>query len=155
MRTVTQLRWQIMIPSPQAEVWACLVDFESMHTWFVGVRRMSLLGAEPGPGAERLLRLFTGATHRERITRWQPPERLSIVVLDPPLVGRDWAADMRLYEAGAGTELQWELSYEPRYGAAGRIVNRLLVQPVLDIVFRVSLHRFRARVAQEARHGHD
>jgi uncharacterized protein YndB with AHSA1/START domain len=154
MRTVTYLHWRITIPSAKAEVWARLVDFESMHTWFVGVRRMSLLAAEPGPGAERLLRLITGTTHRERITRWEPPERLSIVVLDSPVVGRDWAADIRLCEDGVGTELRWELRYEPRFGVAGRIVNRLLVQPVLDIVFRVSLRRLRVRVEQEAQHGH-
>jgi hypothetical protein len=148
-----QLRWRISIRSTRGEVWAHLVDFERMHAWFLGVRRMSLLAAEPSRGAERVLRLISGASHRERIIRWEPPERLSIVVLDPVIAGRDWVADIALREQGAATELSWELRYEPRFGVAGRLLDRLLVQPVLNIVFRTSLRRLRARVEeQETRH---
>jgi hypothetical protein len=153
---MTRLRWQISMRSTRAETWAQVVDFERMHTWFVGVRRMTLLAPEPFQGAERILRLVGGTTHRERITRWEPPERFSIVVLDPVFAGRDWAADIALHEDGPATELSWELRYEPRDGLAGSLLDRVLVQPVLHIVFRTSLRRLRDRTQrQEARRGHE
>lgn len=126
-----------------------------MHTWFVGVRRMTLLAPEPFQGAERILRLVGGTTHRERITRWEPPERFSIVVLDPVFAGRNWAADIDLHEDDAATELSWELRYEPRDGLPGRLLDRVLVQPVLYTVFRTSIRRLRNRIEkQEGRRGH-
>jgi hypothetical protein len=77
-------------------------------------------------------------------------------VLDPVFAGRNWAADISLDEHDSATELSWELRYEPRSGLAGRVLDRLLVRPVLDIVFRASLRRLRVVVeGQEARRGQD
>jgi hypothetical protein len=142
------LRWRASIQSTTAEVWARLVDFERMHIWFLGVKRVTLLAAEPSVGAVRIMRLVAGTAHRERITRWEPPDRFSIVVLDPPFIGRYWVADIDLHEHRVGgdppgVDLFWELRYEPRFGLAGRLIDRLLIQPILDVAFRTSLRRLR------------
>lgn len=143
---MSQLRWRVSIPGEAHSVWDRLVDWERMHTWFVGLRRMTLLAAEPSVGAVRRMQLFYGTSHYERITRWEPPTRLSIAVLDPPFIGRNWVADIDLHEHPSGVELCWELRYEPRFGLAGRIVDRMVVRPGIDVTFRVSLRRLRAAV---------
>ncbi len=138
---MSRLCWRVPIQSTAADVWTRLTDFERMPAWFLGVKRVTLLAPEPSAGAVRVMRLVTGASHRERITRWEPPHRFSIVVLDPLFVGRDWIADIALHERRAGVDLSWELRYEPRFGLGGGLMDRLLVRPILHIVFRISLRR--------------
>ncbi len=75
-------------------------------------------------------------------------------MLDQVVVGRGREADIALHGDGSATEVSWELRYEPRSGRFGRPLDQLLVQPVLDILFRTSLRSLRSRVEeQEARFG--
>lgn len=140
---MSRLQWRVSITSTVSDVWGHLVDWEQMPTWFLGVRRVQLLAAEPRVGAARVLYLGLGSRHREQITRWEPPTGFSIAVVDPPFIGRDWVADVDLREHPAGVELSWDLRYEPRYGPIGRVVDSLFVRPCIDIAFRVSLRRLR------------
>lgn len=143
---VSRLRSRVSIASTSPAVWDRLMDWEQMGSWFLGVKRVKLLSAEPAVGAVRLLQLSYGPTHRERITRWHPPTGFSIEVVDPPFIGRDWAADIDLHEHAAGVDVSWELRYEPRFGAVGRVINSLLILPFIGIAFRWSLRNLRVAI---------
>lgn len=137
------LRWHITVASTPERVWEKVTDFATMHRWFVGVRRVTLHALAPHAGAERTLTLLGGISHLERLGSWDPAARcLSIEVLDPPVIARDWVGTIAVGGTDGATELSWELRYRPRFGLPGRVVDALFVAPVLNVAFALSLRRF-------------
>ncbi len=145
MRT---LRWRVHIASPPSRVWAAVTDFATMHRWFLGVRRVTLHAPAPLAGAHRTLALVGGLSHLERIGHWDPERSFSIEVLEPPLVARDWVGDIAVAGVSGGAELSWQLRYRPRFGLAGRVLDALVVAPVLNFTFTRSLRRLKTALEQ-------
>ena len=132
-----------------AEVFATLTRFETMHRWFVGVRRV----AADGPleaGALRTVTLAIGRGYRERITRFEPGRAFSYTVVDPPAGFRCWSADIDVEEEGAGTRVVWRIRYLIGAGRLGRTADRVLIAPFLGAVLSVSLSRLRREVEGSA-----
>jgi ligand-binding SRPBCC domain-containing protein len=140
----TVLCWRKEIRAPADRVWARVTDFPRMPEWFLGVRRVALAAREPAAGVERLLTLRSGISHRERIAAWEPCRSFAVEVLEPPFFARGWRGDIALDERDGATSLDWRLRYTPRFGSAGRALDRLLVRPVLGLAFRASLRRLAA-----------
>jgi uncharacterized protein YndB with AHSA1/START domain len=143
---VTTIERTIEIRAPRKRVWAQLTDFAQMQAWFLGVKRVQVPGGVARAGAERLLTLVWGASHRERFGHWEPEKSFSIIVLDPPRFVREWTALIRIDEVGAGTTVFWEMRWEPRFGLLGRVFDRVLLRPAIGTALRVSLGRLRRRV---------
>jgi len=145
------LRWRLTIASTPERVWAKLTDFATMHRWFLGVRRVTLHALAPHAGAERTLSLLGGISHLERLGRWDPAARsFSIEVLEPPAIARDWVGSIAVGGTDGAAELSWELRYRPRFGLPGRVLDALIVAPVLNLAFTLSLRRFADQI-QRAR----
>jgi hypothetical protein len=140
------LLWERRIRATPERLWAVLTDFPRMHEWFLGVRRVRLAAPAPAAGMERTLTLVTGQSHRERIATWDPPRLLEIEVLEPPVLARDWRASIRLEPVGPDVRLAWSLRYAPRFGPVGRVLDRLVLRPLLRTAFDVSLDRLQSRV---------
>lgn len=147
------LRWTIAIDAPRAVVWAVLADFASWRWWFPGVRRVAVPSGAPRVGAERILTLAWGRSHRERFAVWEEGRSFAVEVTDPPLVARGMRGQPVLRDDGAGTVLEWELRYEPRFGVAGRVLDRLVLTPGLGLAFRVAVTRLRHRAEAAAARG--
>lgn len=141
----TVLVWERVLRSNPADLWAVLTDFPRMHEWFPGVRRMAV-AAPPAAGVERTLTLISGQSHRERIGVWDPPRAYTVEVLEPPPFTRDWLASIRLEPVGDRVRLLWSLHYATRFGPVGRLVDVLVLRPVLATAFRAGLRRLQARV---------
>ena len=133
-----------------AVVWAQLTDFARWPEWFFGVRRLDVSPPGGGPDAERRITLVYGGTHRERITRWEPPKAFCLEVRDPPFFARCWRVAVHLEPSAQSTRLSWEMEYEMRMGALGRAIDRVAVAPVLRLILQVSLRRLRSLTASPA-----
>jgi hypothetical protein len=144
--SVSGVRVEALLPRGRAEAWEALADFERWPSWCLGVRALSASPPAGGVGAERRLRLVHGASHRERITSWDPPASFALRVLDPPLFTSRFEAAVSLHECEAGTRLVWTLVWAMRFGAAGRLFERLVLAPVLRLALRVSLARLARRL---------
>jgi len=146
LRNATVLRWSIYIAAPRTAVWGRLCDFTGWPRRFPGVREVRVPGGNPAVGADRVLVLAVGPAHHERFTAWDPGRGFAVAVLDPPLFADGWEGRPTLRHEGAGTVLDWELRYRPRFGTAGRVLDRLVLAPVLGLAFRVALLRLRRLV---------
>jgi hypothetical protein len=119
-----------------------------MHTWFVGVRCVELCASLPGSGAERVLTLITGASHRERIGDWVEERRFTIEVLDPPRFARSWCGRIELAPRQDGTRIDWRIDWTVVGGRLGALLDRALVVPVLQFALSLSLVRLRHQLAR-------
>lgn len=143
---MTRLYREVEIRTPPESVWQVLTDFEAMPSWFLGVRRMRLLAPEPAEGAERILTLIHGASHRERIEEWAPEKGFSIRVLDPPFFVREWSARVAIDRSASGARVRWQMDWQSRFRRAGRLFDRAAIFPVMDFVLRRSLEKLRCRL---------
>jgi hypothetical protein len=145
---MTSVSQRIPLPGSPERAWAALVDFDKMHEWFVGVARVAL--REPNrplaTGSERTLKLIHGASHREKIGELEIGKFFTIIVLDPPAFTRSWTARIALESSEAGPMLEWQMNWEPRFGALGALFNRALVAPVIDFALRRSLRNLARRL---------
>ncbi len=134
----------IEIERSRETVFERVVDFDRMHEWFYGVRRVSLLSSELEAGAERRLTLVHGASHLERIAAWNPPKSFSIRVLEPPVFSHRWEASIQFdSDDGSATAIRWEMSWRARFGPPGRIFNGWLVRPIVGLALQRSLRRLK------------
>jgi uncharacterized protein YndB with AHSA1/START domain len=143
---VTQVDRGVEIRTPPERVWQALTDFEAMPRWFFGVRRIRLLAPEPAEGAERILTLIHGGSHRERIEGWEPEKGFSIRVLDPPFFVHEWSARIAIDRSTSHTWVRWQMDWRPRFGLAGRLFDRAVLFPVIDFALRRSLEQLRRRL---------
>ena len=143
---MTTVGHAIEIRATPEQTWAELTDFSQMHSWFLGVKRVRVLAEAPSAGAERMLTLAWGVSHRERFGHWEPNKSFSIVVLDPPVFVHSWTALIRIENGEAGVTLDWEMRWEPRFGLLGAAFDLLLLQPAIRTALRVSMRRLRSRV---------
>ncbi len=143
---MTTVRHSIEIRTTAERLWTELTDFSQMHTWFLGVKKVRVLAETPRAGAERILTLVWGASHRERFGHWEPYKSFSIIVTDVPMFVRAWTALIRIENDGDRVTLDWEMCWEPRFGLLGAIFDRLLLRPAIRTALRVSMRRLRRRV---------
>jgi hypothetical protein len=130
-------------------LFAALVRFETMHRWFVGVRRVAAEGPLEA-GAFRTVTLANGRGYRERITRFEPGRAFSYAVLDPPAGFRCWTADIDVEEQGPDARVVWRIRYQFAAGRLNRLADRFFIAPFLGVVLALSLSRLRREVE---RHG--
>jgi uncharacterized membrane protein len=146
---MTIIKRETEIQSTCEQVWAHVIDFEKMPIWFYGVKRVSVLSPELGVGTERLVTIITGRAYRERFVHWETNKSFSFIVLDPPLFIKEWAAFVNLRPTFDSVILRWEIHYTMRYGSLGKMLDRLLLAPIMNRVLLLSLKRLKTVVERE------
>lgn len=137
---------RVALHADPAEVWRVLTDFESLHTWFFGVRSVRVLSPRLGTGARRVLTLNTGKKHLEEVAEWVEGRRYTIEVKDPPVFAKSWRGIVELESSHATSSVIWRLVWTVKLGRAGVILDHLLVVPVLWAALWWSLRRLRRQL---------
>jgi hypothetical protein len=107
-------------------VWALLEDVSAWPRWGAWTHAEVEGGGPQQPGAVRVL-VKRPYRMRERITEWEPGQRMGYEVLEGMKV-TGYQATVTLDEAdGGGTRIRWHSTYE-RAGALTAFVLRLAVR---------------------------
>ncbi len=137
---MTQVRFKIPIDAPAEQVWAVLADFGAVSRYSPTVVHSYLTGDQrAGVGTARHCDLaLPGATVDERIVDWRDGERYTLEIFDgdklPPFRSAHASFDVRA--AGPDrTVVAAELAYELKYGPAGTLMDRMMVEPKFRAAF--------------------
>ena len=137
------IRREIEIRRGLDETWNRVTDFERMPAWFYGIKSVTVLSQELGIGAERIVTFLTRQSFREKIVQWDRNSFFSYIVVNPPVFSKDWADSISLRPASDSVILNWEIRYTMRLGILGKMVDGLLLAPIVDKVLLFSLRKFK------------
>jgi uncharacterized protein YndB with AHSA1/START domain len=124
---------------PVDRVWAVLSDHEGMSAWAPGLKAELTKPGETernGVGAVRKLSTPGPAPAIvEEITAYEPDQRLAYKALaGVPLKG--YRGEVQLRPSGAGTEIEYTISVEPRVPVVEPAVAKLIARSLLALLVR-------------------
>lgn len=141
--TVPRVAVSVLIRAPLADVWHALADLESHTAWMADARAIAFPGGRrSGPGTVMEVDTRIGPFRLEdrlEVTEWEEPRRIAVEHLGP--VGGTGRFDLAPL-AGA-IRFTWTEHLRFPWWLGG-VVTALLARPVLTIVWRRNLGRFKA-----------
>ncbi len=124
-------------PASRKQVWRLLADAGTWPRWGTWSSVEVEGDGEPRLGAIRVLRQGPYRV-RERVTEWQPDERMAYELLEGMNV-RDYRSVVTLEDApGGGTLVRWRSTYE-RAGLMTKLLLRLAVREAPRRVARAAV----------------
>lgn len=147
---MTDLHSRARAEADRGTVWGILVDHARMSSWMSRVWRSRLVTPGPddrnGVGAIRTVMTVAGPA-REVVTAFEPPEHLEYRWVSDSALVRGYHSSVDLTPGpGGGTEINWNISFQPRLRPATPLIERLA---------RFTTERFSsdlARAADKPRH---
>jgi hypothetical protein len=130
-----------ILPGPPDRVWEILVDWERQASWMPDVAWIRVVGPDRGLGTRLLVRTKVFGvpllTDRLRVTRWEPPSRLTVAheglvrgigdwrlgAAAPGLTRFVWAEHLRLEPAVIGELALWVYSPWHHYMLRRAVAN--------------------------------
>ena len=118
-----------LVEAPPSAVWAVLADFPNISSWNTGVKKsFSTSDATDGVGAKRHCDLAPMGALEETVQVWEPESRMEISIDSAEgLPIRRGLAEFALQAIETGTEVSVIYSYEPRFGAVGQLMGRMMI----------------------------
>jgi len=122
--------YRVVMPMPRAAAWEKLSDLSLAHNYVPGLRRTEITSfAATGIGASRRVYRSENSYLQETVTEWREGHGFTIRLhlgeeAPPPFreaTFRYWLDDA----PGEQTQLTTTLSYTPRWGALGALLDRL------------------------------
>ena len=117
---------QIAIDVPSEQVWAALADYGRPHDYFTQILDAHILGEqEQGIGAVRHCDLPGRGNNYivEEITEWNEGTSFTYVVTDTNAPITDSSVTWSVEPNGSGSIVRAEIHYEPKFGAAGWLMD--------------------------------
>ena len=126
------------INSSSSKIWAVLSDFSNIQIFHPNVRDVDQLSeVDRGPGAERRCNFYGGDSVVERILEWEDERKFftcTVTEIAAPIL--DVTAAMGVNEVDAHhSEVYIEMSYVPKWGVFGRIIDVLVLRMVMRSTF--------------------
>jgi hypothetical protein len=92
---------------------------------------------EIGPGAEQQYTLKDGKNYiHERVVDWQEGRSYRIEVFGGTVPMDEILAELAVEPEGAGSLLRMPIRYRPRWGLLGRLIEPVLLRPILRHMMR-------------------
>jgi hypothetical protein len=136
MPTITVTRKTKASP---ARAWALMSDFGAIDAFNPTLKESHLLdgSCEIGLGAERQCTLKDGRNYiHERVVDWQEGRSYRIEVFGGTMPLDDLEAELAVDPSGTGALLRMTMQYRPRWGLAGRLIEPVLLRPMLRRTMR-------------------
>jgi len=153
MSTLTN---QITIAAPRAAVWQVLTTLDLLDQYDPGVRSCQLVGDQAsGLGAQRRCDLRPAGWFIERVAVWRPEEALAFELVTCSLPVSSLRHDYTLTQAadhsGAPTVVTQVMTYQLKYGLAGKVLDAAVMRRQWDRGIKGFLHGLQQHVqAQHA-----
>lgn len=122
-----------------ARVWDLLSDFGAIDAFNPTLKESHLLNgsSKVGLGAERQCTLRDGRNYiHERVVDWQEGRSYRIEVFGGTMPLDDIQAELAVTPVGVGSELRMTMQYRPRWGVAGRLIEPVLLRPMMRRTMR-------------------
>lgn len=130
MRRVTS---QVTIEAPRQRVWDLIADLEAVQEYNPGVQSAHLITEEAeGVGAGRHCELRPRGWVDEKIREWDAGRSYTIDIVESNLPIAGATAQFFFEEVEAGTLVTVNFDYEVKYGALGRVLDRLMISRRFD-----------------------
>ena len=117
-----------------ARVWDLMSDFGAIDAFNPTLKESHLLdgSCEIGLGAERQCTLKDGRNYiHERVVDWQEGRSYRIEVFGGTMPLDDIVAELAVTPAPSGSTLRMTMRYRPRWGLAGRLIEPVLLRPMM------------------------
>lgn len=153
---MTTLTNQITIAAPRGAVWQALTDLDLLDQYDPGVRSSQLVGEQAsGLGAQRRCDLRPAGWFIERVAVWRPEEALAfeLVTCSFPVssLRHDYTLTQAADHTGARTVVTQVMTYEVKYGLAGKALDVAVMRRQWDRGIKGFLHGLQQHVqAQHA-----
>ena len=112
-------------------VWALLQDFPHIDAFNPNLSRSSHIGGTPveGIGAERRCELKDGRNWiDERVIDWRPGQSYTVEIFAGTMPIRDVRTTLAVAPDGAGSRAVMQISYTPKLGILGQLLDRLMLR---------------------------
>ena len=122
-----------------ATAWALMSDFGAIDAFNPTLKESHLLDGsrEIGLGAERQCTLKDGRNYiHERVVDWQEGRSYRIEVFGGTMPMDDLMAELAVTPADNGAALRMTMTYRPRWGLFGRLIDPILLRPMMRYTMR-------------------
>ncbi len=119
-----------VIEASREDVWRALSDIGGIYRFHPLVQRSPLLTEQTGGvGAERMCEFHDGNHISERVVDWVDGRSLAVKIYEGTMPLKRATARFTLEAAGAGrTEVDFTMSYEPKFGVIGRAMDAMVMR---------------------------
>ncbi len=126
------------INAPSAKIWTVLSDFSNIQIFHPNVQDVDQLSeSDRGLGAERRCNFYDGSSAVEKIISWDDEGQFftcSVTEMAAPIL--DVTAGMRVNPIDSHhSEVALEMTYVPKWGIFGKILDVLMLRMAMRSVF--------------------
>jgi hypothetical protein len=117
-----------------ARAWDLMSDFGAIDAFNPTLKESHLLegSCDIGLGVERQCTLKDGRNYiQERVVDWQEGRSYRIEVFGGTMPLDDILTELAVETLGTGTVLRMTMQYRPRWGLLGRLVEPVLLRPMI------------------------
>lgn len=128
------VRVEKSISAAPTAVWPLLEDFKQIDLFNPNLSRSFHLEGSPerGLGAERQCDLVDGKNWiRERVIDWRPGEGYTVEITDGTFPIEDIRTKLGALPEGGGSRAYMELSYRPKFGLLGRVLDVVMLRRMM------------------------
>jgi hypothetical protein len=137
-----------------ATCWTLLSDFGNIDLFNPGVAKSYLLDGSQnaGVGAVRQCDLTDGKSYlRERIIDWQEGKSYTVSIYEGTIPLKDTRATLSIQPDGAGSVLKMEMSYKPKFGPLGALMDVVMLRRMMEKSMRSVVAGLDEKAAAELR----
>ncbi|MGF1473269.1 MAG: SRPBCC family protein [Rubrobacteraceae bacterium] len=130
---MTTIAKNVRIGAPKERVWKLLADLGGVVNYHPFVTNSYYeTEQESGAGASRVCEFGPDSAVQERAIEWKEGKSYTLAIdftkgRKPPI--QNQRARVSVREAGGGTLAAIEMSYEPKFGPAGALMDRFVMRP--------------------------
>jgi hypothetical protein len=151
MPTITVTRKSKATP---AAAWALMSDFGAIDAFNPTLKESHLLegSCDIGLGAERQCTLKDGRNYiHERVVDWQEGRSYKIEVFGGTMPMDDLVAELAVAPDLTGSVLRMTMAYRPRWGLVGRLIDPVLLRPMMRRTMRKVVRGLAVKAERDAR----